>query len=85
MTPLATNATHVAEYEARMLTLTDAATGRAWVFTGAVWGRDFKACLKTHGADRAITTYLRLAPQHAVACKMYKAGVLAPYLVADHG
>ena len=60
MTILARTASYLAEFEAGYLTISRYSDGycKAWKYTGVAG--DFRATLKSHGADRTIALYLKI-------------------------
>jgi hypothetical protein len=73
MTILASTADYLVEYEAGMLTIARRYDGNCIGLTGRGIAGQFRDCLKTHGAERTIQTYIRMVPG-ATWQPLYKPG-----------
>lgn len=61
----ATDGDYLAEINARLLTISRPSDGHMIVFYGRQAVDDFKSACRSHGAARAISTYLKIAPYQA--------------------
>ena len=61
MTVLAQTTEYLVEFESRMLSIARFSDGHVIGLVGKRLSGDFKSCVKSHGAERAIGTYLRLS------------------------
>lgn len=62
MTILAKTAEHIAEFESGILTIARYSDGHCKAGKGRSIAGDFRSCIKSHGAERTIATYLRILP-----------------------
>jgi len=60
MTILASTRDHLVEYEAGMLTIARRTDGNCIALQGRGIAGQFRACLKTHSAERTIQTFISL-------------------------
>ena len=79
MTILAQTPYYLAEYDAcggvRMLSIIDRCTGMGKAIYGPRIAGDFKDCIRTHGAERSIKTWLKIMDGQPWL-QFYKPGVL---------
>lgn len=61
MTVLAKTSEYLVEFESGMLSIARFSDGNAIGLRSKGLSGEFRSCVKTHGAERAIATYLRIA------------------------
>lgn len=83
MTILACTTTHIAEFEDGLLTIARYSDGQALGLTGKGIAGQFRACLKTHSAERTIDCYIRMA-QAAHRRMIARPGYRSPFGSLDH-
>lgn len=78
MTVLAVTASHLVEFESGLLSVIRWDDGRALSFTGRRVAGEFRDCLRSHGAERATATFIRIAgPGADWTAPPYKPSALA--------
>lgn len=80
MTILANTPDHLVEYDAGMLIIHRRSDEKYMALRGRGIAGQFRDCIKTHGAERTIATYTRIAgPNPTWHEPMYKKGRMPEY------
>jgi len=82
MTVLAKTADYLAEFESGMLSIARRSDGHCVAMRAPRLSADFRACIKAHGADRTIATYIKIGERLGGWKPLYKASAM-PRLLGE--
>lgn len=74
MTILASTPEHLVEFSCGMLTIARRTDGQCLAMKASGIAGEFRSCVKSHSAERAIATHIRIGERIATWKPLYKAG-----------